>query len=196
MEIWSLQSQPLETGEGVRWRLDQNGTAASFGAVLAAWREDGSFRERWSQWLAEHDATAFRWELPALTAARFKRPFECVLVTDESLARPADARSFQEHFALGANPVVVFENLRRDATLVVPRPLTPDAAFTHLADFVRTAAIDQRQNFWKVVGQTFERLSGPQPLWLSTAGAGIPWLHVRIDQRPKYYAYAPYRLVP
>jgi hypothetical protein len=34
---------------------------------------------------------------------------------------------------------------------------------------------------------------GEQPLWLSTAGTGIFWLHVRLDSRPKYYTYQPYR---
>ena len=34
---------------------------------------------------------------------------------------------------------------------------------------------------------------GIQPIWLSTAGMGVPWLHVRLDSRPKYYAFGPYR---
>ncbi len=29
--------------------------------------------------------------------------------------------------------------------------------------------------------------------WLNTEGGGVAWLHVRIDQRPKYYHYAPYK---
>ena len=32
-----------------------------------------------------------------------------------------------------------------------------------------------------------------KPTWLSTAGMGVAWLHVRLDQRPKYYAHRPYR---
>jgi hypothetical protein len=36
------------------------------------------------------------------------------------------------------------------------------------------------------------RLSA-RPLWLSTSGLGVAWLHVRLDSRPKYYSYAPYR---
>jgi hypothetical protein len=35
---------------------------------------------------------------------------------------------------------------------------------------------------------------GSTPIWLSTAGDGIAWLHVRLDSRPKYYSYGPYRL--
>jgi hypothetical protein len=34
-----------------------------------------------------------------------------------------------------------------------------------------------------------------KPVWLSTAGGGVAWLHVRLDDRPKYYAHAPYRRV-
>ena len=33
------------------------------------------------------------------------------------------------------------------------------------------------------------------PVWLSTAGGGVAWLHVRLDDRPKYYSYAPYKNV-
>jgi len=30
------------------------------------------------------------------------------------------------------------------------------------------------------------------PLWLSTAGLGVSWLHVRLDTRPKYYRHRVY----
>ncbi len=33
---------------------------------------------------------------------------------------------------------------------------------------------------------------GDRPTWLSTAGHGVAWLHVRLDTRPKYYRYTPY----
>jgi len=47
--------------------------------------------------------------------------------------------------------------------------------------------------FWKLVGGAMERRLGPRPVWLSTAGGGVAWLHVRLDDRPKYYGYAQYR---
>jgi len=31
-------------------------------------------------------------------------------------------------------------------------------------------------------------------VWLSTAGMGVSWLHVRLDDRPKYYGHRPYRI--
>jgi hypothetical protein len=37
---------------------------------------------------------------------------------------------------------------------------------------------------------------GVRPVWLSTAGAGVPWLHLRLDDRPRYYGFAPFRRPP
>ena len=30
------------------------------------------------------------------------------------------------------------------------------------------------------------------PVWVSTAGMGVSWLHVRFDSRPKYYRWGEY----
>ena len=40
------------------------------------------------------------------------------------------------------------------------------------------------------------RRVGVKPVWLSTAGAGVAWVHVRLDDRPKYYGYDAYRRAP
>ncbi len=32
-----------------------------------------------------------------------------------------------------------------------------------------------------------------KPVWLNTAGGGVAWLHVRLDDRPKYYGYQNYK---
>jgi hypothetical protein len=34
---------------------------------------------------------------------------------------------------------------------------------------------------------------GPRPLWLSTAGGGVDWVHMRLDDQPKYYRHLPWR---
>lgn len=31
------------------------------------------------------------------------------------------------------------------------------------------------------------------PIWLSTSGLGVYWLHMRLDRRPKYYTYEPFK---
>ena len=50
-----------------------------------------------------------------------------------------------------------------------------------LSQFVSEIAIVEKQAEDKVEARIDDR-----PLWLSTAGDGVAWLHVRLDQRPKY----------
>ena len=76
---------------------------------------------------------------------------------------------------------------------MVPRPDRPPSAHGHLAAFVRQAPEPQRHALGESVGGAMGRRLGAAPVWLSTAGAGVPWLHVRLDDRPKYYGYGPYR---
>ena len=135
-----------------------------------------------------------------MTTATLDREFEFVLIDCPPLAKPADRRAFGDFFDAAApeEPAIVFENLGRDATLVVPCPPGDAAApkvdhFAHLASFVRQADDEQVDAFWQLVGRTMREKVGGQPLWLSTAGMGVAWLHVRLDQRPKYYAHRPYR---
>ncbi len=94
-----------------------------------------------------------------------------------------------------SNGVVAFPNLSRDAILVVPCP-DPNSllsAYGHLGPFVRHAPQPQQHALWQRVAETMHQRLGTAPVWLSTAGAGVSWLHVRLDDRPKYYGYEPYR---
>ena len=48
---------------------------------------------------------------------------------------------------------------------------------------------------WRAEGEevSTHMLLETSPLWVSTAGLGAPWLHVRLDSRPKYYRFSSYR---
>ena len=92
--------------------------------------------------------------------------------------------------------MVEFPNLGNDAVMVVPCPGGPPAAYGHLGAFVRRAPESQRHAFWGRVGAAMQRRLDARPIWLSTAGAGVSWLHVRLDDRPKYYGHGPYRVIP
>jgi hypothetical protein len=108
--------------------------------------------------------------------------------------RRPDPEAFAEHFR-GASEasVLAFPNLSGDALMVVPCPLAADSAYGHLAAFVREAPEAQRDALWLAVGEAMSRRMSAKPVWLSTAGAGVSWLHVRLDDRPKYYGHEPYR---
>jgi hypothetical protein len=147
--------------------------------------------------LAEVPFDAFRWETPGVTTATASRAFEFVALDAPGLARAPEPEAFEEHFRASPDAeAVAFMNLSGDATLIVPTPLAEWTVYGHLASFVRDAPGLQRDALWQLVGETMLARLGAKPVWLSTAGAGVSWLHVRLDDRPKYYGHAPYRLKP
>jgi hypothetical protein len=170
---------------------------ATFRDVIDAWQGDATFRGWFNGVLAAAKFSAFRWETPPVTGANIERPFEFVVLDSPGLAREPEPGAFAEHFDGDTSPdVLSFSNLGRDAIMVVPRPIAPASAYGHLAAFVRQAPETQRLALWQAVGDAMVRRVSAKPVWLSTAGAGVSWLHVRLDDRPKYYGYAPYRTAP
>ena len=103
--------------------------------------------------------------------------------------------AFREHFSKDADGdgVVTFPNLGGDATLVVPCPVGPPSSYAHLAAFVRNASERQRHALFAALGASVLSHLSDRPLWVSTAGMGVYWLHLRLDSRPKYYRHAPYK---
>ena len=193
--MWTFPTETLPGG--VRCAVRRDGGQATQAEVVAGWRREEDFRERFGRMLAAMPYDAFRWETPAMTAGSGERPFECVVLDSPRLDRPADVTAFAEPLArAAAGPVAVFGNLGGDATMVVPRPLGPHAAYAHLAVFLRSAPATQRQALWTEIGDLLTTRLGDRPLWLSTAGGAVPWLHVRLDTRPKYYGHRPYRASP
>jgi hypothetical protein len=192
--MWTSRSEQRTDGRVLRVAIDLDAAPVSYAEVLRRWQQDVDFRSFFTALLAEAPFAAFRWETPPITTATASRPFEFVLVDSPGLGRNPDAGAFADHFRGAASGgVVAFPNLGKDAILVVPCPSGPLAAYGHLGAFVRQAPERQRHALWELVGAAMQRRLGSKPVWLSTAGAGVPWLHVRLDDRPKYYSYGPYR---
>lgn len=93
-----------------------------------------------------------------------------------------------------------FYNLGRDSMLVAPSsaPGLAIDAYAHLANFVRQAPTPQVLSLLQTVGgsmlERLEQVGNTTPVYLSTSGLGVYWLHVRLDSRPKYYTFRPYKL--
>lgn len=180
-----------------RYRVAEAGRALSRERALMLLQSDEGFRALLMSLLRDSPFAAFRWETPAIVRELLARPFEFVLVDSPELAVAADAQTFAGQFAK-ASPgagVVTFANLGGDATLVVPAPLAPARVYSHLAAFLRGAPPAQVHALWAAAGREVTAALGDKPLWVSTAGGGVAWVHVRLDARPKYYAHGPYRAV-
>ena len=192
--MWTQRSEQLTGGRVIKMAIDLDSSPVSYAEVVRRWQIDADFRSFFIGLLADSPFTAFRWETPPVTIANANRPFEFALLDSPALARKPDADAFGEHFTSSVvEGVVEFPNLGNDAIMIVPSPLGPTSAYGHVAAFVRQAPEPQRHALWKLVGAAMERRLGNKPVWLSTAGAGVSWLHVRLDDRPKYYGHAPYR---
>ncbi len=175
-------------------KIERHGQTLTRRGLLEALAEDASVRAFFDATLAARRFASFFWEMPPLSDATAERDAEMVIVEARALAavRP-DEHSFAAQFAAARPaPVTAFTNLGADATLIVPTPISEPTAYGHLAAFCRMAPASQRDALWQLVGQTATRQQGPRPLWISTAGLGVAWLHVRLDARPKYYRHAPF----
>ena len=188
----AIASEFLADQMGNRLTIRLGPERASMGDVVAGWRDDPAFRAEFNRALAAVEFRAFRWELPPITTATLLDPFECVVLDSPGLDRRPDRAAFAEHWT-GGESVVAFPNLGRDAVMVAPGPVGPDKVYTHLGSFVRGAPEAQRDAFWRRVGAEMTARINDRPVWLNTAGAGVAWLRVGLDDRPKYYPFDPYR---
>ena len=192
--MWTTQISDAGRGGALRFAVRRESNPATYLDVVEAWRYDTDFRSWFNALLASVSFTAFRWETPPVSTATASRPFEFVLLDDPGLVREPDPDAFEEYFrGRSESDVLEFSNLGGDAIMVVPRPIAPPPAYGHLAAFVRNAPERQQHALWQAVGVAMSRRLSAKPVWLSTAGAGVSWLHVRLDDRPKYYAFTPYR---
>lgn len=192
--MWSVRSEQLDGHRVTRFIIERDAGPVSYAEVIHLWQENPDFRSWFNAFLADAPYSAFRWETPPVSASTTNRPFEFVLIDSPGLARTPDEDAFAMHFEdVTESGVVVFPNLGKDAILVVPCPHTDSIAYGHLAAFVRQAPESQKHALWKCVGAAMGQRVNSRPVWLSTAGAGVSWLHVRLDDRPKYYQHLPYR---
>lgn len=195
MSRWSHEDVPVMSGRARKFRFHEHGQPLSFGRAVDLLGADADFRNHLSTLIAASPSRALRWETPALSLALQGRPFECVLVDAPYLDLSPEPQVFAAHFdGLPAEVLATaVPNLSRTAHLVVPRGgLAADAVYAHLAAFLRGAPPAQVHALWIGVAQTVQAVLSDRPLWLSTAGGGVNWLHVRIEHSPKYYRYRPY----
>jgi hypothetical protein len=196
--MWNVRIEVLETGRIRKLSIRKKEQPLSYEQTIRCWQHDAGFRTFFIALLADAPFPAYFWETPPVTVATVSRPFEFVLVDSPSLAgTQPDPSDFESHFAAtdASEEIATFSNLGKDAFLIAPGPRASQSAYPHLAAFSRLAPVPQQQALWHAVGAAVEQRLNPHPLWLSTSGLSVAWLHVRLDSRPKYYTFAPYRQI-
>jgi hypothetical protein len=79
-----------------------------------------------------------------------------------------------------------FYNLGKDAILTIPCPKL--RAVWPPLKFSRSSTLDLQTLLWRRVFSIAK--DAGKPMYISTDGRTVPWLHVRIEDNPKYYKYS------
>lgn len=185
----------VEEQDGGSYGIRQDGALLTWSGFGNALRESPALRKALTIALSQTTFRAFFWECCPWPQGRDPAFEYVVLDAAARFSGPAAFTSFRSHFEDDERTVRHFPNLRGDAVLVVPKDLSAPTAYGHLAAFLRGGPAAQVELLWKTLGVAiFEwQFDGRGTLWLSTAGLGVPWLHLRLDSRPKYYRHAEYR---
>ena len=178
-----------------RYQPQLNQTPTTWHKVLDSWCQRDSRALSFINLLQQAPFAAYRWETPGIIKDRLSTAFEFVLVDAPEINVPANSAAFRDHFS-PSKQTVTFRNLGRDALLVVPCPDSRETQFGHLSQFMQTANTGQILDLWCTVAEKMLQQVSSTPIWLSTAGGGVPWLHVRFDSKPKYYHHQPYKRGP
>ncbi len=190
--MWTVRRDKPGPASTMRLRFYAGDVCLTYADFLSALAMEPSFRELIREELRGAPFVAFRWETPPLADTNMDQPFECLLHDSPDLNVRADPTDFETYFQPNVD-VVCFDNLGSDALLIVPCPISTSANYSHIGSFHRSAPVSQQHAFWIAVAHSMMERIGSLPLWLSTAGGGVDWLHMRLDERPKYYRHIPWR---
>lgn len=174
-------------------------TAVTWQDAIIFLQQNKTFRSLLTNTLANVPFPAFFWETPPITPINLEQSWECVVVAAPALSEvEPDPEPFREYLirAGSKTAIATFPNLGSDALLIVPREQGNISAYTHMANFLRLAPKSQIHQLWQVLGQAIQRHWAHRQgrsLWVSTSGLGVYWLHIRLDDAPKYYTYEPYK---
>lgn len=199
--MWSLLLTEILHGNKFRYVVvSEDGkrrmTQLEAYTLMANEVEGEKFRHSICQVLASHPSQAYFWETTSTNRhVAATRPFEFIIVPAPGLenVRP-QPKAFEEYFSKDCS-FATFPNLSGDAMLVAPSPCE-GRDYGHLARFVRNAPVAHARELFIHVGKAVLNRLSDAPLWVSTSGAGIYWLHVRLDSTPKYYSFADFRAPP
>ena len=192
--MWQSKRELINNNRIHRISILTDDKQLTYSEVIELWQQDKSFRDFFISLLADTSMPAYFWETPPVKEATVNKEFEFVLIDSPKLADiEPDPSDFQQYFESATEEVVTFSNLSKDALLVVPCPITDILASTHIAAFVRDAPEFQQHLLWQSVGRSLQQKLNEQPIWVSTSGLDVSWLHIRLDSKPKHYCFEPYK---
>ncbi|MEL7330030.1 MAG: hypothetical protein AAGJ69_09345 [Cyanobacteria bacterium J06559_1] len=169
--------------------LDEAALPFSWAQIAKALITEAKFREHWNQTWAELPFD-FEWKpVPIHPYTASTHPFFAIAFP--ATFRPPNPHDFLTHLQdLPPNRLTAtFSNFSGDAQLLVPQVT---GNYGHIAAFCRTAGTAAMHELWQKTGELcVEAIAQQKAIWCNTHGHGVPWLHIRFDQRLKYASFPP-----
>ena len=196
-----IYQQVIQNGVTQVHIMNAQGLLLSYAQFIEGCKSNATFRDVVIELLQPTGYTDYLWEVIGTDQARWKQqPFECVLIK-LPYRSALDYTPFLEHLkpAVADQKVVIaFPSLSGDSLVVpVPSDLNNPAfpKYGHLADFIKHAPLKAKHELLRLMAHEFEHVcqSSARPMYLSTNGLAVAWLHVRIEHTPKYYNHQPYK---
>lgn len=180
--------------EGARLRFEYDGKALSFREILDLWENSENAIQAYVSGIRNLGFTQFFWEHPAINSKTLDHTYEFMILKTEAFSsREIDKEAFGSKLS-SEKQVEVFPNLGRNAMLVVPTIHSDEEHYKHLSIFMERAPTKQITELFEAIGKAMKtELKEGRPIWLSTAGLGVIWLHIRLDTTPKYYKTKTYK---
>lgn len=177
-----------------KFRLRRSGVELTYKDVLQLWERAAEFTDFYSGIFKSCGYSSYRWETPPVSNSTLNQVFEFVILNTPNYLAAPDTQTFSKFFDKDSenHGVVSFLNLGHDAMLVVPSPLKEGANYSGLAEFYKDSPVEQQRALWKETAHQIQLKLSNQNIWVSVAGGGVAWLHIRLDDRPKYYSYLAY----
>lgn len=158
--------------------------------------------------LKDSQFKAFFWEFAPVVPIEAKDTAVSFAITQSKQLEKIEqnSRPFKKHISKAREldvDVAVFKSLGGDAELIIPAPSANDEMlgyYSHIAGFVRNGKETEIFSLFRVLGNKLnerfidkEKMRSAKPLWISTSGLGVYFLHLRLDSRPKYYVHKPFK---
>lgn len=125
--------------------------------------------------------------------------FEFVIVKTTSFLNKTDIITFgKSNLNTNSNNIYTFYNLSKTSILISPcYNYNYDInIYNNICTFMRSNNFEQQNKLLITIFSLYLNIlyqNRNKLYWLSTHGKGVGWLHVRIDDCPKYISWSPYK---
>ncbi len=191
--MWKIRQEIIEENAITKYRIENKNGALTCYESIQLLDTSEPFRLFFNKVLAENNFNGYFFECIPFDESWEKTILEFVLIYSPVFSKlKAEQNAFSAYFTKNEK-VVSFPNLGKNAWLIAPAPEGDFEIYSHFAKFVKNAPIEQIDAFWQLVGKECKKRISSPPIWLSTHGLGVYWLHMRVDTIPKYYHFSPYK---